>query len=119
MSLGDAQNFVYLMTAKALEKRKLQRVEPKLGGAVVALDVDVRWLESVGHVEEEAISVLAKNGWHAGIATGYFFPISGLSSLGCAVASTSPAREVPRTKESVAERHRPTPSHRDACRRRK
>src|SRR5947209_123837 len=66
MRLCDAQDVVALVTAKALDKSKLQRVEPELGRAVVALDVDVWRLESVGHVKEEAIAALAENGWHGG-----------------------------------------------------
>lgn len=42
MRLCDAQDVVALVTAKALDESKLQRVEPKLGCAVVSLDVDVR-----------------------------------------------------------------------------
>ena len=67
MRLRDVDDVVTLMTAESLGKRKLQRIEPELGSAVVTLDVDVRRLETVSHVKKEAVTALAEYRWHISI----------------------------------------------------
>ena len=52
---------------------------------------------------------------HTGAGGAYFFPMSGESPAGCAVAPTSPVRPVPRTKLSVAERSSTRASSMDAA----
>ena len=54
MLFCDVKNIVGFVAAKALDESIFKRVEPELRGAVVALNVDVRRLEPVGHVKEEA-----------------------------------------------------------------
>jgi len=55
----DLKNIVGFVAAKALDESEFERVEPELRGAVVALDMDVRRLEPVGHIEEEAKTAFA------------------------------------------------------------
>ncbi len=59
MLFCDVKDVVGFVTAKPLDEGEFERVEPELGGAVVALDVDVRRLEPVGHVEEESETAFA------------------------------------------------------------
>ena len=59
MLFCDVKNIVGFVAAKALDESEFERVEPELRGAVVALNVDVRRLESVGHVKEEAETAFA------------------------------------------------------------
>lgn len=67
MGFCDAQDVIAFVTAKALDECKFQRVEPKFTRAIVVLDMNVRRLEPVGHVKEEAITTFAQNGRHIGI----------------------------------------------------
>ena len=41
MSLGDAENVVALVAAKALDERELEWAQPELGCVIVASDVDM------------------------------------------------------------------------------
>lgn len=59
MLFCDLKNIVGFVAAKALDESEFERVEPELRGAVVALDMDVRRLEPVGHIEEEAKTAFA------------------------------------------------------------
>ena len=59
MLFCDVKNIVGFVAAKALDESEFEWVEPELRGAVVALNVDVRRLESVGHVKEEAETAFA------------------------------------------------------------
>ena len=67
MRFGEAEDVVALVAAKAFDEGKLQRVEPELCGVIIALDVNVRRLETVGHVEKEAVASLAQDGRHVRI----------------------------------------------------
>ena len=59
MLFCDVKNIVGFVAAKALDEGEFEGVEPELRGAVVALNVDVRRLEPVGHVKEEAETAFA------------------------------------------------------------
>ena len=59
MLFCDVKNIVGFVAAKALDESEFERVEPELGRAIVALNVDVRRLEPVGHVKEEAETAFA------------------------------------------------------------
>ena len=59
MLFCDVKNIVGFVAAKALDKSEFERVEPELRSTVVALNMDVRRLESVGHVKEEAETAFA------------------------------------------------------------
>ncbi len=55
----DVKNVVGLVSAETLGESEFKRIEPELRGAVIALNVDVRRLEPVCHVEEEAKTAFA------------------------------------------------------------
>ena len=55
----DVKNIVGFLAAKPFGESKFERIEPEFGGAIFALNVDVRWLEPVGHVKEETEPPLA------------------------------------------------------------
>lgn len=59
MLFGDMQDVIRFMPAKPFDEGEFQRIEPQLGRAILALDVDVGRLEPVGHVEEEPESLFA------------------------------------------------------------
>ena len=59
MLFCDVKNIVGFVAAKALDESEFEGVEPELRGAVVALNVDVRRLEPVGHVKKEAETAFA------------------------------------------------------------
>ena len=59
MLFCNVKNIVGFMAAKALDESEFEGVEPELRGAVIALNVDVRRLESVSHVKEEAETAFA------------------------------------------------------------
>jgi len=50
---------VGFMAAEALHESEFEWIEPEFGCAVVALNMDVRGLEPVGHVEEESETAFA------------------------------------------------------------
>ena len=56
---GQVKNVVGFVTAKPLDKSEFEGIEPEFGGTVVALHVDVRRLESVSQVKEEAKTAFA------------------------------------------------------------
>jgi hypothetical protein len=66
MDFGDLENLIALVTAKPLDKSEFQWIKPEFGGAIISLNMNVRRLKTVGHVEKEAISALTKNSWHTG-----------------------------------------------------
>ena len=59
MLFCDVKNIVGFVAAEPLDEGEFERVEPEFGGAIVALNVDVRRLEPVGHVKEEAETAFA------------------------------------------------------------
>ena len=59
MLFCNVKNIVGLVAAKPLDKCEFEWVEPELGSAILALNVDVRRLKPVGHVEEEAETAFA------------------------------------------------------------
>ena len=59
MLFCDVKNIVGFVAAEPLDESEFERVEPEFGGAIVALNVDVRRLEPVGHVKEEAETAFA------------------------------------------------------------
>jgi len=67
MSFGDAEDVIAFVAAEALDESEFQWIEPELGCGVVARDVDMRRLQPVGHVEEEAVAAFAKDCWHGSI----------------------------------------------------
>jgi hypothetical protein len=56
---GNQENIIGLMAAKALDEREFERVEPEFRCAIVTLNMDMRRLEPVGHVEEEPEAAFA------------------------------------------------------------
>lgn len=64
MLFCDAKNIVGFVAAKALDESEFEGIEPELRGTVVALNMDVWRLKSVGHVEEEAEAAFAQNRGH-------------------------------------------------------
>lgn len=52
---------------KTIATIKAHRIEPVLGFAVVALDMDVRWLVTIAGIEEETIRSTSQHSRHAGI----------------------------------------------------
>ena len=59
MLFCDVKYIVGFVAAKALDESDFEWVEPELRGAVVALNVDVRRLEPIGHVKKEAETAFA------------------------------------------------------------
>ena len=59
MLFCDVKNLVGFMAAKALDESEFEGIEPELRRAVLALYMDVRRFEPVGHVEEEAETALS------------------------------------------------------------
>ena len=59
MLFCDVKNIVGFVAAKALDESEFEGIEPELRGAVVALNMDVRGLEPVGHVKEKAETAFA------------------------------------------------------------
>ena len=59
MLFCDVKYIVGFVAAKALDESEFEWVEPELRGAVVALNVDVRRLEPIGHVKKEAETAFA------------------------------------------------------------
>ena len=59
MLFCDVKDVVGFVAAKPLDESKFERIKPELGGAVFALNVDVRRLEPVGHVKEESETAFA------------------------------------------------------------
>ena len=59
MRLGNAENLVAFMAAKAFHKRELQRIQPEFGCVIVTRNVYVRRLQSVSHVKEKAVAAFA------------------------------------------------------------
>jgi hypothetical protein len=55
----EVKDVVGLVAVEPLDEGEFEGIEPELRGTVVALDVNVRWLESVRHVKEEAKAALA------------------------------------------------------------
>ena len=59
MLFCDVKDVVGFVAAKALHESEFEWIEPEFGCAVVALNMDVRRLEPVGHVEEESETAFA------------------------------------------------------------
>ena len=59
MLFCNLKDIVGFVAAKALDESEFEGIEPELRGAVVALNMDVRRLKPVGHVEEEAETAFA------------------------------------------------------------
>lgn len=67
MLFSDVQDVIRVMSAKPFEEGEFQRIKPELGRAILALNVDVRRLEPVGHVEEEPESLFTQYRGHGAI----------------------------------------------------
>ena len=59
MLFCDVKNVVGFVAAKTLDESEFEGIEPELGGAVVALHMNVRRLKPIGHVKEEAEAAFA------------------------------------------------------------
>ena len=59
MLFCDVKDVVGFVAAEALHESEFEWIEPEFGCAVVALNMDVRGLEPVGHVEEESETAFA------------------------------------------------------------
>ena len=59
MLFCDVKDVVGFVAAEALHESEFEWIEPEFGSAVVALNMDVRRLEPVGHVEEESETAFA------------------------------------------------------------
>ena len=54
MRLGDSKHFVALMAPQPFNEDELKRLQPQLRRAIVPLNMHVRRLEPVSHVEVAA-----------------------------------------------------------------
>ena len=59
MLFCDVKNIVGFVAAEALHESEFEWIEPEFGGTVVALHMNVRRLEPVGHVEKESETAFA------------------------------------------------------------